>query len=69
MRSKNRKGVESKKTGKTSTIELSIENIGKLHNTASNLEKIFHKRHVTPDQVISCFYELHPFDKMIGESL
>ena len=68
MRSKSHKGLESEKTGKTTTIEVSIETANKLHSTATQIEIIMHKRHVSLDQVIKLFYVLNPLDELIKEN-
>lgn len=69
MQHKNNKSMEQKKTPNSTTIEISIETLNKLHSTADALEQIFHKRHVTPEQVIKCFYVTNPLDEMVRESL
>jgi hypothetical protein len=57
------------KNTQTTTIEISIESQGKLRSTAEKLEKILHKKHITPDQVIKVFYETNPLDVVLQKLL
>jgi hypothetical protein len=62
MRTQTDEAVEK---AQVTTIQISIENHGKLCNTADRLAKILHKKKVTPDQVISVMYETNPLDVVL----
>jgi hypothetical protein len=53
----------------TTTIEVSIRNANKIHSIATQLEKILHKRHVTPNQVLSVLLEIKPLDIVLQDMM
>ena len=67
MQHKNHEGMEQKKTPEYKTIEISAETYGKLCCTSKKLAEILRKKHVSHDQVIRLFYEVHPLEALIME--
>ena len=56
---------DSQKLGNMTTMDISMENKGKLHGVATQLEQILRKKKVSLDEVVSVLLAIKPLDVVL----